>query len=56
MSDNEREQLIKLGRELNERTGEGAYMCCKALRENDFDIDKAEKWLKDTYWKRRTLT
>lgn len=55
MSDKEHKQIIELARELNDRTGEGVYMCCKALRQNDFDIDKAEKYLKDTYWQRRTL-
>lgn len=53
MNDKERKQLIELGKELNEKTGEGVYMCCKSLRENDFDIDKAEKWIKETRWIRR---
>lgn len=51
----ETKKVIALATILNDRTNEGKYMCCKALRKNEFDIDKAEKWLKETYWQRRTL-
>ena len=51
----ETKEIIALATILNDKTGEGRYLCCEALRKNDFDMDKAEKWLKETYWQRRTL-
>lgn len=51
----ETKEIIALATILNDRTGEGRYMCCKALRKNDFDIGKAEKWLRETRLKRMML-
>lgn len=52
----ETKEIIELATILNDKTGEGRYICCKALRENDFDIDKAEKWLNETRSRRMRLT
>lgn len=49
------QNISVLVRELRETTGEGMMDCKRALMDNNYDIDKAEKWLKETSWQRRKL-
>jgi len=44
----DKDELI---RELREKTGCGIMDCEKALTENDWDIEKAESWMKEKYSK-----
>lgn len=49
-------QEAEIARRFREKTGEGIRDCVKALRETDFDEEKALEWLKEHAGAKRMIT